>query len=154
MSGIDIRPAVESDCEQLSRLCEALWPEAGAAEHGWEIALILAGKPIATLPLVIFVAANRAGVLTGFIEVGLRSHADGCDTARAVGFVEGWFVLEAYRRKGIASRLLLAAENWTRQQGCREMASDTWIDSDLSQRVHESLHFQVVDRCVHYRKAL
>lgn len=116
--------------------------------------MILAGKPIATLPLVIFVAANRAGVLTGFIEVGLRSHADGCDTARAVGFVEGWFVLEAYRRKGIASRLLLAAENWARQQGCREMASDTWIDSDLSQRVHESLHFQVVDRCVHYRKAL
>jgi len=73
MSGIDIRPAVESDCEQLSRLCEALWPEANAAEHGREIALILTGKPIATLPLVIFVAANRTGVLTGFIEVGLRS---------------------------------------------------------------------------------
>jgi aminoglycoside 6'-N-acetyltransferase I len=50
--------------------------------------------------------------------------------------------------------LLAAAEDWARSHGCVEMASDTWIDSSLSQRVHEMLAFEVVDRCVHYRKAL
>jgi hypothetical protein len=38
--------------------------------------------------------------------------------------------------------------------GAREMASDTQIDNALSQQVHEALGFQVVDRCVHYRKPL
>jgi len=35
-----------------------------------------------------------------------------------------------------------------------EMASDTWVDNELSQRVHEALGYAVVDRCVHYRKSL
>jgi aminoglycoside 6'-N-acetyltransferase I len=34
------------------------------------------------------------------------------------------------------------------------MASDTWIDNELSQSCHEALGFEVVDRCVHYRKGL
>jgi len=49
---------------------------------------------------------------------------------------------------------LVAAEDWARSQGCVEMASDTWVDNDLSQRVHEALGYEVVDRCVHYRKTL
>jgi aminoglycoside 6'-N-acetyltransferase I len=71
-----------------------------------------------------------------------------------VGFVEGWFVEENRRRKGLGSQLLAAAEEWVRSQGCTEIASDTWIDHTLSQRVHEALKFEVVDRCVHYRKQL
>jgi aminoglycoside 6'-N-acetyltransferase I len=119
-----------------------------------EIAPILVGKPRATLPSVILVAELTDGTLAGFLEVGLRSHADGCDTRHPVGFVEGWFVKESLRRRGVGAQLLAAAEDWARSQGCVEIASDTWIDSSLSQRVHEMLKFEVVDRCVHYRKAL
>ena len=90
----------------------------------------------------------------GFLEAGLRSHADGCDPSRPVGFVEGWFVAEVHRQKGVGKQLLSAAEEWARGRGCREMASDTQIDNALSQQVHEALGFKVVDRCVHYRKAL
>ncbi len=97
---------------------------------------------------------DNSGTLAGFLEVGLRSHADGCDPRQPVGFVEGWFVKESLRRRGVGAQLLAAAEDWARSQGCVEMASDTWIDSSLSQRVHEMLKFEVVDRCVHYRKAL
>jgi aminoglycoside 6'-N-acetyltransferase I len=38
--------------------------------------------------------------------------------------------------------------------GARELASDTWLDNAGSQHAHEALGFEVVDRCVHYRKAL
>lgn len=133
---------------------EALWPESSAQEHGAEIASVLAGKPPGTLPLIILVAENEVGSLTGFIEVGLRSHADGCDTRQPVGFVEGWFVLDTHRRKGVGSQLIAAAEEWARSQGCIEMASDTWLDGDVSQRAHEAMGYLVVDRCVHYRKVL
>jgi aminoglycoside 6'-N-acetyltransferase I len=34
------------------------------------------------------------------------------------------------------------------------MASDTWLDALDSQQAHEALGFEVVDRCVHYRKNL
>jgi aminoglycoside 6'-N-acetyltransferase I len=154
MSEARIRLGVPTDDEQVARLCEALWPESSWQEHREEIAPILVGKPRATLPSVIFVAELTDGTLVGFLEVGLRSHADGCDTRHPVGFVEGWFVKESLRRRGVGARLLAAAEDWARSQGCVEMASDTWIDSSLSQRVHEVLKFEVVDRCVHYRKAL
>ena len=55
---------------------------------------------------------------------------------------------------GMGKRLLAGAEDWAHRHGCVEMASHTWIDSTLSQQVHESLRFEVVDRCVHYRKVL
>jgi aminoglycoside 6'-N-acetyltransferase I len=90
----------------------------------------------------------------GFAEVDLRSHADGCDPARPVGYLEGWYVAAEARRSGVGRRLLSAAEDWARSHGCVEVASDTWVDNELSQACHEALGFQVVDRCVHYRKAL
>ena len=105
------------------------------------------------MPLAILVAETRGG-LAGFLEIDLRSHADGCNPSRPVGYVEGWFVAQEYRRQGIGARLLGAAEDWARSLGCVEMASDTWIDNEGSQRAHEAMGFEVVDRCVHYRKNL
>jgi aminoglycoside 6'-N-acetyltransferase I len=34
------------------------------------------------------------------------------------------------------------------------MASDTWIDQEESIDAHEGVGFEVVDRCVHFRKWL
>lgn len=106
------------------------------------------------MPAAVFVAEAGGGGLAGCLQAGLRSHADGCDPRRPVGFLEGWYVIEECRGKGLGRRLLAAAEDWARREGCMEMASDTWIDRVTSQRVHEALGFEVVDRSVHYRKSL
>jgi aminoglycoside 6'-N-acetyltransferase I len=149
-----IRLAQPADCMHIARMCEVLWPDATAAEHALELTPILEGKPPGTLPLIILVAQTGEGAPIGFLEVGLRSHADGCDTHRPVGFVEGLFVVEEHRRKGVAAQLMAVAEDWARAQGCMEMASDTWVDNAPSQQVHEALGFEEVDRCVNYRKPL
>src|SRR5690242_12484664 len=149
---IRIRLAQPSDHDQLVRMREALWPNASAEEHARELALILEGKPPVTLPLIILVAEASDRTLAGFLEVDLRSHADGCDPLRPVGYVEGWYVAENHRHNGIGRKLLAAAEDWARSHGCLEMASDTWVDNEVSERVHEALGYEVVDRCVHYRK--
>jgi aminoglycoside 6'-N-acetyltransferase I len=151
---ICVRLARAADREQLARLRAALWPESSAEEHAKELLGILDGKAPGTLPLVELVAEESSGALVGFLEVGLRSHADGCDASLAVGYVEGWYVAEGYRRQGIGRKLLLAAEGWARNQGCVEMASDALAENELSQHVHEALGYAVVDRCVRYRKAL
>jgi aminoglycoside 6'-N-acetyltransferase I len=154
MSEICVRPAQLSDLEQLARLRAALWPESSAEEHARELESVLQGNAPGTLPAMNLVAEANDSQLLGFLEAGLRSHADGCDPSRPVGFVEGWYVVESFRRRGIGRLLLAAAEEWARSQGCIEMASDTRIGNELSQRVHESLGYEVVDRCVHYRKVL
>jgi len=154
VSDICIRLAQLSDHDQLLCFREALWPQISAEEHARELTLILEGKSVTTLPLIIFVAEANDGKLAGFLEVDLRSHADGCDPSRPVGYIEGWYVAEKSRHTGIGRKLLAAAEDWARSQGCVEVASDTWIDNEVSQRVHEALGYEVVDRCVHYRKTL
>lgn len=138
----------------MAQLRHALWPESSASDHANELALILAGKPPGILPATIFVAEANDAALLGFLEAGLRPHADGCDPSHPVGYVEGWYVVESQRRRGIGAALLRAAEDWARTQGCTEMASDTQFDNLLSQRTHASLGFQIAERSILYRKPL
>jgi len=154
MNGISVRFARAGDREQLVRMRAALWPESSAEEHSEELASILAGKPPTVLPLVVLVAEAADGTLAGFLEAGLRSHADGCNEGHTVGYVEGWYVAEKFRRCGIGAELLRAAEDWAREQGCAEMASDAQIENEVSQRTHEALGFEVASRSVNYRKRL
>jgi len=156
MENVQIRPARASDLDQLTHLLEALWPQSPATEHAQELRLILGGKTdlLLTMPIKIFVAEGSGGILIGFVEVDLRSHADGCNPAQPVGYVEGWYVAKDHRRRGIGSQLLAVAEDWARSHKCVEMASDAVIENEVSQRAHEALGYEVVDRCVHYRKKL
>ncbi len=132
----------------------SLWPDASSDEHLAELEAGLTEPGQPGFPDAILVAEDTVGNLAGFLEVGLRSHADGCDPARPLGFVEGWFVEEKVRGKGIGRALMRAAEEWARAQGCREMASDALIENPGSEHAHAALGFEVVDRCVHFRKAL
>jgi aminoglycoside 6'-N-acetyltransferase I len=147
------RLAGPGDLEAVVGLASALWPKGSVREHRAHMRAVLAGRPPSPLPLVVFVVQQERRIV-GFIEVGLRSHADGCDARRPVGYVEGWFVAPSDRGRSIGRRLMDAAEKWATNQGCIEIASDTWIDNEPSQRAHQALGFQVVDRCVNFRKAL
>jgi aminoglycoside 6'-N-acetyltransferase I len=149
-----IRPAVPADLEPLADLLYALWPESPREEHHEELAGKLAGCDPSTLPAIYFVAETSEHGIVGFLEAGLRSHADCCDTAHPVGYIEGWFVDERYRRQGVGHRLVTAAEEWARSLGCQEMASDAYIDNGLSHRAHEALGYEPVSRSVLYRKPL
>jgi len=149
----DVRPAKPSDLRAVAQQFHALWPEGDLEDHAYEAEQILAGEPASTLPLVVFVA-EADGKVVGFVEVGLRSHADGCDAARPVGFLEGWYVDPKHRNRGVGRALVVAAEAWARDKGAREMASDTWLDETTSQEAHAALGYEEVDRCVHFRKPL
>lgn len=154
MEDLVIRRAELEDISALAEMFHCLWPDARADDHIHELTLLLAGKPPGSLPAVVLVAQESQPPIVAFIEVGLRSHADGCNPARPVGYIEGWYVAPEYRRKKVGTELARAAEEWARKQGCEEMASDTWLDALSSQDAHESLGFEIVDRCVHYRKRL
>lgn len=148
-----IRRGKPTDERQLAQLRNALWPDGSIEEHAGELRSILRGGSPGTLLYAIFVAEKEDAII-GFAEVGLRSHAEDCDPRQPVGFLEGWFVVEEERRSGVGRALVNAAEQWSREQGCIEMASNTWLDAEVSQRAHEALGYEIVERTVHFRKKL
>ena len=76
----------------------------------------------------VFIAEREDGSVAGFVEVGSRPYADGCETS-PVGYIEAWYVDPDVRRSGYGRGLLKAAENWARSRGYHEMASDALLDN-------------------------
>lgn len=126
----------------------ALWPDASAAEHESEM-----GVWSARSDAVVVVSVRPSGGLRGFAEAGSRPYADGCRTS-PVAFLEGWYVDADSRLTGVGRLLVGAVEAWAREQGLQELASDTLLDNEPSQRAHERLGFVEVERAVRYRKAV
>lgn len=146
---MDIHPVRPEEYPAWLEMRLALWPDAELDELRAEQAEILA-EPGRN---AVFVAASPAGEATGFIEISLRDYAEGCST-RPVGYIEGWYVVEAHRRTGVGRALVRAAEAWARQQGCTEMGSDTDLDNEISQQAHQALGYTEAGRQVCFSKKL
>ena len=148
----NIRTAKSQDYEHLLSWRRQLWPKIPPETHENFLRDFLADPTAFPLPIQIFVAETHD--LVGFIEIGLRSRADGCNPRYPVGYIEAWYVDPSHQHQGIGKELLKASEDWARNQGCQEMASDTWMDRPEAQKAHQALGFEIVDHCVHYRKSL
>ncbi len=148
-----IRRGDPRDEDDLVRMRTALWTDEPADEARVAARALLSGETPYLLPAVVLVA-EVGGEVVGFAEIALRSFVDGCAIEQPVGYLEGWYVDPRHRGTGFGRALVAAAEDWCRNQGCREMGSDTWIDSEASRQAHRALGFEEVDLCVNYRKAI
>jgi aminoglycoside 6'-N-acetyltransferase I len=132
------------DPSEISRFvalrCE-LWPEQSPEDLA-----------VVDPNLIVFVAVENE-VITGFLEMDLRSYAEGCDGS-PVPYVEGWYVAAEHRRRGIGGALMNAAEEWSREHGYMELGSDTEEFNRLSRDAHAALGFDEVETIVVFRKAL
>lgn len=131
---------------------QALWPDAEASELTADARRYFE-DPRFRVFLERVLVAQQSGEIVGMIELSLRSVADGC-TSSPVPYIEGWFVAEHARRKGIGRALVQAAEEWARVQGATEIASDIDIENRVSEDAHKKLGFEEVDRTVSFRKSL
>ena len=80
-------------------------------------------------------------------------YVNGCETS-PVAFLEGIFVEPSQRRNGMARALCIAVEQWARDRGCREFASDADLSNLVSHRMHDALGFIETERVVYFRKLL
>lgn len=143
-----IRPVQEGDEAEWLRMRQALWPDVGVEDLQREMEQILA-DPMTP----VFLAIRQDGRAGGFIEVSVRKYADGCETS-PVGYIEGWYVDEDLRGQGVGRALVQAAEDWARRQGLKEMASDTWLENEVSIKAHLALGYEEVERSIHFAKTL
>ncbi|WP_366520551.1 aminoglycoside 6'-N-acetyltransferase [Devosia sp.] len=143
-----IAKATPVDAPDWVQMRTALWPRGGAEAHAADIARLLA-DPGKTINLV---ARDVDGLALGFAEAALRhDYVNGCKTS-PVAFLEGIFVLPAFRGRGVARALVEAVEDWARAQGCTEFASDASVENHASHEMHRALGFEESQRVVFFRK--
>jgi aminoglycoside 6'-N-acetyltransferase I len=142
-----IRRAVREDKAEWLRMRKGIWPEAPDEYLDFDMDEILASDDC----FVVFACDGDNPI--GLTEAKIKESAEGCETS-PVGYLEGWFVQEEYRGKRVVGIMTQAAENWIREKGCTEVASDTWLDNEPSIRAHVNMGYTEVERLVHYVKQL
>lgn len=143
-----VRKAEAADLDSLTGLTLKLWPEHEKAELMSELKEIFAKED------AVFFLAERNGKQVGFAQCQLRhDYVEGTESS-PVGYLEGVFVEKEARGSGIAKSLLVACENWAREQGCREFASDCELTNTGSLSFHLAMGFEEANRIICFTKRL
>jgi len=144
----NIVKATEKDALTVAGLAIKMWEDNVLEELAAELAEIIGSSESAVF------LGTVDGQVIGFAQCQLRhDYVEGTDSS-PVGYLEGIFIEKAYRRKSFAKQLLAACENWAKEQGCTEFASDCELDNTESLKFHLSLGFEEANRVICFKKEL
>ena len=143
-----IRKATLEDVPQLVSLAIQMWKS-----HTVEDLTKIFCEHIRKGKNFIFLAISEEHIV-GFAQCGLRfDYVEGTDSS-PVGYLEGIFVLEEYKKRGYAKELLGECQNWAKDQGCLEFASDCELDNEDSLKFHLKMGFAEANRIICFTKSL
>lgn len=143
-----IQKAEINDLPVLAELACRLWPDNSAEEMRTEFAEIISKSDAACF------LAMEEGKAVGFAQCQLRyDYVEGTESS-PVGYLEGIYVADDYRKQGIAKLLLSDCESWARTKGCTEFASDCELGNKESLRFHLNVGFEETNRIICFAKKL
>ena len=143
-----IKRAGFEDSPVLAQLALKVWDDALLADLTHEFEVMSQGDHCASFIKYV----NDQPV--GFANVSLRvDYVEGCETS-PVGYLEGLYVEHRYRHNGYATELMKVCEQWAREQGCQEFASDCLLTNEESLAFHLSCGFQEANRLICFHKKL
>ena len=143
-----IRKATREDSKVLASLAYELWNDSKLEELEKEFMEYLLSDHIA-----IYIAIENS-IPIAFAECCLRyDYVEGAITV-PVAYLEGIYVKEKYRLQGFASSLVEHCQDWAREKGCTQFASDCELDNDISYHFHKKIGFREVNRIICFTKEL
>lgn len=143
-----VRQASMSEMDQVTLLALKLWPDHDYAELAIELCEIASQKDAA------FFLAYDCEQAVGFAQCQLRrDYVEGTDSS-PVGYLEGIFVEDTYRNRGIATKLLSSCEIWAKSKGCTEFASDCELGNASSLAFHLNVGFTEANRIICFVKKI
>ena len=90
----------------------------------------------------------------GFANVSIRyDYVEGCETS-PVGYLEGIYVEDCYRNNNFARELVIACEDWVKNKGIKEFASDCELTNLDSLAFHLAIGFKEANRIICFKKEL
>ena len=143
-----IRKAKECDAATIAALAAKMWTSATEAALKDEFEDLLLNGDTA---IFLYIQDHNA---IGFSQCQLRrDYVEGTDTS-PVGYLEGVFVEQAYRRMGYGRMLVQACENWAKERGCSEFASDCELHNTDSLHFHLHYGFLEANRIICFTKKI
>ena len=143
-----IQEATSLQAKEAAELALLLWPDNELETFIQEFAALLVQHDAK-----IFLAYDGKEAV-GFAQCQLRhDYVEGTSTS-PVGYLEGLYVKEAFRKQGLARELTLACEEWSKEKRCREFASDCELENVESVKMHLKLGFHEANRIVCFTKQL
>lgn len=143
-----ISEATYEDIQDVAELANRMWNDSTIKElkSGFK-------EMIEDENTVIFVASKKEEVV-GFAQCQLRyDYVEGTNSS-PVGYLEGIFVKEKFRKKGYAKELVKHCEKWSKNMGCSEFASDCELINEDSLKFHISMGFIETNRIICFKKDL
>lgn len=143
-----IKKAEMADISELAQLAIQMWQDNAVVDLEQEFEQIIDSNNA-----VVFIKTCDEQLI-GFAQCQLRTdYVEGTESS-PVGYLEGIFVLEEHRHKGYARELLNACENWSKEKGCLEFASDCELVNIGSYEFHIAAGFTEVNRIICFKKCL
>jgi len=144
-----IVPVSTADVEQWLALAHKLWQD-------YEVDTLRVNlmNSLQSRHEAVFLVETENGMDIGFLHLSLRYDYVSGATQSPVAYVEGIYVEDDYRHRGVGRALIHYAEQWGREQGCVELASDTLLENTVSHGFHTSVGFQEVERVVTFIKPI
>lgn len=143
-----IKRAEAADARAVAELALLLWPEHTREDLEQEMREVIADD---NAVLFLYYAQDTP---VGFAQGQLRQdYVEGTDSS-PVGYLEGIYVRDGYKRRGIASALLDACEKWAAERGCTEFGSDCVLGNTDSIAFHLASGFVEANRLVCFAKEL
>lgn len=143
-----IGKATQNDWQAALTLSRKLWPDSDPEKWGAEFSALLENPEAAVF------LDWQENTPMGYAQCQLRrDYVEGCE-ASPVGYLEGLYVEPEHRGTGLAGRLLERCQEWSREMGCREFASDCELENEQSRRFHLKNGFEEANRIICFVKKL
>lgn len=92
--------------------------------------------------------------MIAFAHCGIRKEYVEGTKSSPVAYLEAIYVEKEYRKTGIATKLIRCCENWAKNKGLTEFASDCDINNANSRSLHKNCGFNEASTLVHYVKEI
>lgn len=145
---MNIRKAVAEDIEIVTGLMLLLY-EGDSYED-----LLEENKKLLSAKSEIVFLAYEDSTPVGFAHCSLRyDYVEGTSGGN-VGYLEGIYIAPEFRNKGAAKSLLTLCENWAKEKGCKEFASDCELKNTVSYDFHLAAGFKEANRLICFTKEI
>lgn len=141
-----IREMTISDAPALAEMAIKIWDSDDKVELEQEFIDMTRNKEYTCF--IKFIDAKAIG----FANASLRhDYVEGCETS-PVAYLEAIYVEEEHRLLGYAKDLVNRCEEWGREQGAMEFASDCILTNTASYKFHIAIGFKEVNRIICFKK--
>lgn len=145
---IKIHKALISESKIVAELFIRMWEDHNLEELQQEFEVDIASDESAVF------LAYSGELPVGVAQCRLRNDYVEGTSSSPVGYLEGIHVEQKYRKHGIAKLLCNECENWAKEKGCVEFASDCELTNETSLKFHLGIGFDEANRIICFTKKL